>query len=265
MIKLIASDIDGTLLVEGSDRINPELFSVILELKKKGVVFAAASGRQYYSILHVFEPVKDDIIFICENGSNVICRGQEMASTVLNRKDAEDLTRFIRSLKGCQLTASTKNEMYVEDEDSDFIKFLSEGYHNKMCRVKDILKEDIEIIKMSIFCKTGVADMVKDVSQKWKDRFHVVQAGDPWIDFMDYSADKGNALKTIQRQLNIKPSETMVFGDNYNDLGMIYAAEESYAVGNAQEAVKKAAKYLTKKNTEDGVLAVLKKLNEDIK
>lgn len=265
MIKLIASDIDGTLLVEGSDKVNPELFSVILDLKKKGVIFAAASGRQYYSILHVFEPIKNDMIFICENGSNVICRGHEMASTILNRKDAEDLVRFIRTLKGCQLTISTKDAMYVEDDEPCFLHLLSEGYHNKMRLVEDVLKEDIEIIKISIFCRQGVAPMVESVTQAWKDRFHVVQAGDPWIDFMDYAADKGNALKTIQRQLNIKPSETMVFGDNHNDLGMIRAAEESYAVGNAQNAVKEAAKYLTESNTQDGVLTVLKKLYQDIK
>ena len=67
-VKLIATDIDGTLLPEGTDRINPEIFDVILRLKEQGIVFVAASGRQYYSMAHLFEPVKQDMIFIAENG-----------------------------------------------------------------------------------------------------------------------------------------------------------------------------------------------------
>ena len=78
MIKLIASDIDGTLLIEGTDKINPEIFEVIKKLKEKGIIFAAASGRQYGSIRKLFAPVKDDIIFITDNGSSVFCRGYEM-------------------------------------------------------------------------------------------------------------------------------------------------------------------------------------------
>lgn len=77
MIKLIASDIDGTLLQEESDRLDPEFYTVIPELKKRGILFAAASGRGYASISRLFAPVKDEMIFIADNGSNVVCRGYE--------------------------------------------------------------------------------------------------------------------------------------------------------------------------------------------
>ena len=61
MIKLIASDLDGTLLKEGTMDINPEIYDIIRKLKAKGIVFAAVSGREYDSIERVFAPVKDDI------------------------------------------------------------------------------------------------------------------------------------------------------------------------------------------------------------
>ena len=64
MIKLIASDLDGTLLKEGTMDINPEIYDIIRKLKAKGIVFAAVSGREYDSIERVFAPVKDDIYFI---------------------------------------------------------------------------------------------------------------------------------------------------------------------------------------------------------
>ena len=68
MIKLIASDLDGTLLKEGTMDINPEIYDIIRKLKAKGIVFAAVSGREYDSIERVFAPVKDDIYFIAGNG-----------------------------------------------------------------------------------------------------------------------------------------------------------------------------------------------------
>lgn len=264
MIKLIASDIDGTLLPEGHDKLNPQLFDVILRLKEKGILFAAASGRQYSSMRRLFEPVANEMIFICENGSNVICRGYEMSSTVLNRKDAEELVRYMRSLKGCCLTASTKESMYVEDQDEDFLRLLRDGYHNDIRVVPDVLSEPIDIIKTSIYKKDGVKDIAEEVIRRWKGKFNTVVAGEPWIDFMDYQADKGNALKKIQETLHIQKEETMAFGDNDNDIGMIRAAGESYAVANAREGVKKAARHLADENIHDGVLKVLKGLLEKL-
>lgn len=96
MIKLVASDIDGTLVPEGTDQIDPELFEMIRELKKRGIMFAVASGRQYVSMRSVFEPVADDVIFIAENGSNVMCRGKNMSSSFIDQKVAEELLLYLR-------------------------------------------------------------------------------------------------------------------------------------------------------------------------
>ena len=64
MIRLVVSDIDGTLLEDGGHELNPELFEVILKLREKGMQFAAASGRQWASIEQVFDPIKERF-FIC--------------------------------------------------------------------------------------------------------------------------------------------------------------------------------------------------------
>ena len=101
------------------------------------------------------------------------------------------------------------------------------------------------------------------MTEDWKDRLHVMAAGDPWLDFVDYQADKGYALKSIQKLLGIKREETMAFGDNLNDLGMLESAGESYAVANARPQVRQAAKHLAGAYTEDGVLKVMKGLLEN--
>ena len=69
MIKLVASDLDGTLLLNGAQSLPEEIFPLIRELKKMGILFVAASGRQYLNMRKLFDPVAGDMAFICENGA----------------------------------------------------------------------------------------------------------------------------------------------------------------------------------------------------
>ena len=68
MIKLVASDLDGTLLLKGAQSLPEEIFPLIRQLKELGILFVAASGRQYANMKKMFVPVEKDVAFICENG-----------------------------------------------------------------------------------------------------------------------------------------------------------------------------------------------------
>ena len=124
----------------------------------------------------------------------------------------------------------------------------------------DVLKAPIEVIKCAVYKKHGIQELAPEFLEKYKNRLNVAIAGDIWLDFMNLESDKGNALKKLQEKLHILPEETMAFGDNMNDIGMLRAAGESYAVENAAQAVKETARYTAGKHTEDGVLNVLRKL-----
>lgn len=263
MIKLIATDIDGTLLVEGSDALNPEIYDVIRKLKDKGVVFAAASGRSYTSIRRLFKPVAEDMIFVSDNGANVICRGYEMYSSQMDRQVLRELVEEVRPLEDCYwMFSGREGKSYVEDCPPEFEDLLVNGYHNEVVKVKDIFAEPVDIIKCAIYKKEGIRKMAPYFIEKYRDRLNVALAGDIWLDFMDYSADKGLALGTIQKTLKISREETMAFGDNMNDIGMLGVAGESYAVANARSEVKAAAKHIAEANVNDGVLKVMKSVLE---
>ncbi|MDY3917726.1 MAG: HAD family hydrolase [Candidatus Limivivens sp.] len=265
MIKLIASDIDGTLLPEGSDKLNPEMYTVIRMLKERGTLFAAASGRSYPSIARLFAPVKDDMIFIADNGSNVVCRGYETFSAVLNRRDTEELVYAMRKRGDCTILLSSKTTVYLETEDEQLLDLLINGYHNNVRVCKDVLDQEDSIVKAAIYYRPGIQKIAGPIIEEWKDRFHVMAAGDPWLDFVDYRADKGKALESIQELLKISREETMAFGDNLNDLGMLARAEESYAVANARPEVRAAAKHQADSNLQDGVLKIMRRLLEEEK
>ena len=83
MIKLIASDVDGTLIKDSTPDLYPEMVDTIRELKKKGILFCAASGRQYESLRNVFRDVADDIAYIAENGAHIRYQNQNISVTIL--------------------------------------------------------------------------------------------------------------------------------------------------------------------------------------
>ena len=67
-IRLICSDIDGTLLQYGKKELEDEIFEQIRELHRRGILFCPASGRQYTSLRKLFAPVADCCVLLCENG-----------------------------------------------------------------------------------------------------------------------------------------------------------------------------------------------------
>lgn len=76
-LKFIAADMDGTLLDENS-QLNLAFFPMFEQLQARGILFAAASGRQYYSLIKTFEPVKERMLFIAENGTLVMHKGRTL-------------------------------------------------------------------------------------------------------------------------------------------------------------------------------------------
>lgn len=261
-IKLVTSDIDGTLVPEGTKDLNPKVIEMVRELKKKGIIFAAASGRQFDGMLKLFHEVADDMIFISNNGAYISCRGTKMFEAIMNPGDVKRLIPFIREQKGCYFTASTGTDgSYVEDWSAEsFVDLLVNGYGNKVTLVPDILALDQPIIKVAMYKEEGIHGIAEEIKKEWGESFHVLEAGSCWVDFVDHRADKGIALASIQKSLHISPDETMSFGDNLNDIGMLKQAGYSYAIGDARPEVKAAARYLTDTVERDGVLQVLEQL-----
>lgn len=82
------------------------------------------------------------------------------------------------------------------------------------------------------------------------------------MDIMNSDTNKGASLKKIQDYYGIRPEETMVFGDNFNDLEMFDCAYYSYAVGDARQEVIDSARFTAPPMKENGVLQILKELLE---
>lgn len=262
MIQLIATDIDGTLVKDSSREVYEEMLHAVEMLTDKGIHFVVASGRQYASIYKMFERVSPKIDFIAENGAHIIMNGKNFSVIEMNRLYVEQIMVDLRKLyaKDCHVVASTPTGCYLESKDQEFIHLIRDSYRNEVHLTEDILAERQPIIKLAIYKKGGIREIGEHLLiPKWKDKVKTCMAGEEWVDFMDFSVDKGAALKKLQKAYQLGKQDTMVFGDNNNDRGLLLAAEESYAVENAVDEVKEVAKYICPSYEHKGVYQVLKK------
>lgn len=263
MIRLVATDVDGTLVKESSREVGDEIIEAIRRLTDQGIYFAIASGRQYGSIRKMFERADRDILFIAENGAHVVKGGKTFSKTVMERTYVEGIMADLRALydRGCHVVASTDRGCFLESRDEHFIRLIADSYRNDVNLTEDVLGEDVDFVKLAVYHKDDIRDIGQSLLiPKWKDKVKTCLAGSEWVDFMDFSVDKGNALKLLQQSLGISPRETMVFGDNENDLGLLQAAAHSYAVESAPDRVKMAAAHICPSYEEQGVYRILKTL-----
>ncbi len=260
MIKLIASDIDGTLVPDGSHELNPELYDVILKLRAKGIQFAAASGRQWLSIESIFEPIKEKVFYLSDNGAYVGCHGRRLYVNPIERKTIMDMVQDVRNMDGLDVMICGPDVIYTETDNQEFLDWMVNGYKFHVKQVEDLTRVESEFIKISVYRKTDVEAHTRTLREKYADRLKMTIAGDMWMDCMRPGINKGQAVKLLQDSLGIKPEETMAFGDQLNDIEMLKQAYYSFAVGNAREEVKAAARFRTDTNVNDGVLKILKLL-----
>lgn len=262
MIKLIASDVDGTLVKDSSPYIYPEMPEAVRQLKEKGILFCVASGRQYYSIRSMFKEVADDIAYIAENGAHIVYQGKILMITEMNREYVEGIVKLYREHRDiCECIVSTPKMTLMETDNREFIELIRNGYRNRFEVVHDVLDTAEPIMKVSIYKKDGIRKLgEEEFIPLWQDKVKATMAGEEWVDFMSKDVDKGKGLHALCEHLGIQKEETIAFGDNDNDIGMLKAAGVSYAVETARESVKQIADYICPSYNEKGVYQVIKKL-----
>lgn len=261
-IKLIVSDMDGTLLNNDSE-INGGFYEILERIEKEGILFAVASGRQYYSLLERLKEAKKNTIFIAENGALTMHRGEQRHIRPMEKQMVHEVIRSVRELGGKYLILSGKEKAYIEKTDPAFMEQFLKHYE-KYQVVGDLTKiKNEEYLKLTVCDLSGAEENTYPRLKHFQDELQVKLSGKIWVDFTHMQATKGNALKKIQELYGISRQETMAFGDYLNDLELFDLAAYSYAMENAHEHVKQAAKYRTASNDDRGVERVLESLLKD--
>ena len=259
MIRLIASDMDGTLL-DSQKRLPEGFLDAIEALYARGVLFAVASGRQYAALRRDFEALVPYIYFICENGALVMYQDKQVLIDPMDTSDLFDAVTACRTLDGVYPVVCCASEALFEaTADSAFIKETQIHYPSS-CVVDDqtayCLRQDV--CKIAYFDKGDAQTHELPVlREKLGKRLSVILSGPHWVDVMKAGVSKGTAMRRLQEMPGISPQECMAFGDYLNDYELLESVGESYAMANSHPALLKLAKYIAPSNDENGVMRVI--------
>lgn len=257
MIKLIASDLDGTLLLDGAQTLNPEVYDLIIQLKEKGIRFVAASGRQLASQHKLFEPIKEEIDYVAENGGVYSYNGESFPTTEIPRDLAFRITDAIAAIPGCRTVVSCMESCYILEGDPLFAYHLVHTMNNVTTEVASFRDITTPILKIAFFIQENVHAVAKQLSEQFQEEIKVVTSGNEWIDFIPFDTNKAAALSILMKRYGVTSQEVIAFGDQENDLEMLALAGTSYAMSSAKDMVKAHANKIATR-VEDELKNILK-------
>lgn len=240
----------------------PEDFDeVAAMLRERKILFAPASGRQYYALLRQFERYGDEFIFLSENGTHVVYQGKALFSSPLDRTIVDEMLVIAGTVPDAHVVLCGKRSAYIVSEDAAFMREV-ELYYARYEIVRDFSEVEDEILKIAIcdLSESGAEFNSYPHFSAYTDLLQIPISGKLWMDVMDRAANKGVAVTKIQRMFGISPEECVAFGDYLNDREMMQSVVYSYAMENAHPRIKEIARFRAKRNTENGVMDIIRKI-----
>lgn len=289
MIKLIASDMDGTLLDKNND-ISEENLKFIKEAEEEGIHFAIASGRRYEDI----KPFLDKYNLKCEcivlNGAEYRDKeGNIIEGIYVDKSKIKEVLKIIEkdrvnveiyTDKGLYTTNSREESLeggmfmvnYFHSEvtnHEEILKLAKEEHHypilNYVDNIDEFLDEDIKIGKIEAYDKC--IDKISELKEKLRiiDGLAVASSVPFNIEINHIEAQKGIILAKVAEKMGIQKEEVAVIGDGLNDFSMFNEFPISFAMGNAVSEIKETAKYITDTNYNSGVAKAINKILKEYK
>ncbi|UBH08489.1 Cof-type HAD-IIB family hydrolase [Macrococcus armenti] len=288
MVKLIATDMDGTLL-NSAHEVSEENIKAIQYAQSKGVTVAIATGRAFYEANTPVKPTGLKVPFICLNGAEV--RDEDFNIIYTSKLNNEQIKRITNILKQHDLyyQVYTSARIYTEDKEKDLQiyidiaekmghtpdvekirrsiqKRIDNGSLKEVQNYDEIYERDGEIVLKFLAFSSDLdkIDAAKEALASYNS-LAVSSSSRGNIEITHNDAQKGIALQAICEQLNITMDEVMAIGDNLNDVSMLERVKYSFAMSNGAEEVKQVAKFIAGDNEESGVgRAIMQVMNGEI-
>jgi len=284
MIKLIAADMDGTLIGKNRE-ISKENIEAIKEAQKNGIKFAIATGRAYCDVeplLHKYDLQCDCVVlngaeYRDVNGNIVEHTYIEKSRVVeiLDTMKSKDISIEIYTDDGFY-TTNTKEETLegmvkrslafhpeLKDEEEK-IKYAKNNLHFKNMKyitdMNKFLKRDNKVAKFVSFAQSE--EIINKLRKKMEVLKGLAVSGSfgTNIEVNHMDAEKGKILAKVAQKLKIRKDEVVVLGDGLNDYSMFKEFENSFAMANAVDEIKEVAKYITDTNVNSGVAKAIHRI-----
>lgn len=275
MIKLVASDLDGTIIGR-NNIVFKNNFKAIDDINNKNINFVICTGKTYPIVKGMCSKLNASY-GIFGNGSQIINlkTGEEIYSKLLATSEVNSCINIAKTYN-LHIHIYTNQGIVTEKlkyMDLRNYKLQQNEYHDKSLDIiiVDDIKQflefnDVNVLKVIISAETALSQVREEILQKEDVSVRIIkkygQYKDKLIDkeyeYLDISPEntsKDTALNILKNYLNINSNEIMAIGDNLNDLDMIKNSGIGIAVANAYDEVKNIAKYTTQNSAEDGGFA----------
>ena len=263
MIKLIASDMDGTLLDDDS-KVPEETYELISALAEKGVRFVASSGRRYDTLRWLFEPVADKMDYVASLGTQVYADGRLLDREVFSTLSVMRLFETTQLFDCLHLALYDATHTYLLNDQSSYIRELDKDLPNAE-RIWYLPEPDVSILKISIYCEDGhVMDYAYALSRELGDEFLFAPSGTHWIDALQRGVNKATGIEQVMAHHGITRDEVMAFGDSMNDYEIIRFVGTGCAMANGRPALKAVANRVIGYNYDQAVQGEMRKLLESL-
>ncbi len=255
MIKLFASDLDGTLL-NVDHKLDETIINAIKKINEKNKIFCIATGRSMY-VEHSEEFRCIDGYNYCISLNGAIITGKQNEIIYKKAINHEFVIKMLKEFPTVAFECLGVDRMYyrhTKEEEKAFYDeivkwskfhqaFKFDRYHAKTVfdfKIEDI--ENVEILKINCRIKD---EKLKEKFKKFVDDHSHLVVDAPFIEnffeLTDVSVNKGSAIQQLARMLNVEDDEVAVYGDGLNDLVMLKTFKHSYAPSNAKDKVKECA------------------------
>lgn len=258
-IKLVASDMDGTLLND-QGKLPKQLVSYMDDLQDQGIIFGIASGKPYYALEAVFKDRIKEMALVCSGGTFVSYQEETVYNSTISKAGYRNLVRLIKKASKVIPALIANDKAYFDYQTKPYYDDFSD--YVKIEFVEDLSQVEAEVNKVTAyFPDYDNKDYLKEYQEQISGPYTVMPSGAKWIDITMEGQSKGHGLEKLLEKLNYSPRELVVIGDSGNDTEMLSLTPHSFAMKNATDQVKSYANYTTSQsNNDQGVLEVYKKV-----
>ena len=259
-IKLIVSDIDGTILNEKCE-CSENLRTALKRAQDNDIKVVLATGRMFMGADPVRADLGLDTPVICYQGAMVRSGDIILYQNAVKHHLAREIIEISRK-KGFHLNLYNDDTLIVEDDNKEYMKDYTQGRFTTYKTVKSF--DDVELCNVSkLLCITynedEIINLQKTLSKQFEGKLAIVRSHKHYLEFTDINATKGNALNFIKKVWDIETDEVFASGDQDNDYDMLKNAGIKVAMGNASEKLKSIADYICPTIHEDGLCDALEK------
>ena len=262
MIKLVAVDVDGTFVRDDYTYDIERFDKIFSRMTAAGCKFVVASGNQYYQLRDVFQKFGDRISYVAENGAFVKDCGELIFAADIPRETVNFVVDVCRQYPEISNVLCGVKSAYCERGavSQDFFN-LTKIYYHRLEWTDDFKKVDDQFLKFAPTVPVEKTYFYYDLlKEKLAGKLTPTTSGHGSIDLIVPNCHKAAGLKRLVERWRISPSKCIAFGDGGNDIELLKYCGESYAMANAPQEVKNAAKYTCPSNNDNGVIATLEKI-----